>query len=107
MAYAPNGDLFSKLEKAHKEQRHIPEDTIRKWLYQLCLALEYIGRPHPPPPPRWVTHATDDWVRVGMDAEWGWSREVVALWVLRATLTGDAGVCAPLSGLASWGVRSS
>jgi len=44
MQYAPNGDLFSKLERAHKEQRHIPEETIRRWLYQLCLALEYIGK---------------------------------------------------------------
>jgi tetratricopeptide (TPR) repeat protein len=43
MSYAPDGDLFSKLERAHKEQRHIPEDTIRKWLYQMCQALVYIA----------------------------------------------------------------
>lgn len=43
MSYAPDGDLFSKLERAHKEQRHIPEDTIRKWLYQLCQALDYVA----------------------------------------------------------------
>uniref|UniRef100_A0A7S4PBT7 non-specific serine/threonine protein kinase n=1 Tax=Guillardia theta TaxID=55529 RepID=A0A7S4PBT7_GUITH len=43
MQYAPDGDLFSRLEKAHKEQRHIPEDTIRKWLLQLCKALDYIA----------------------------------------------------------------
>jgi hypothetical protein len=27
MSYAPDGDLFSKLERAHKEQRHIPEEV--------------------------------------------------------------------------------
>mmetsp|Transcript_47757 Transcript_47757/g.97617 ORF Transcript_47757/g.97617 Transcript_47757/m.97617 type:complete len:482 (+) Transcript_47757:235-1680(+) len=43
MSYAPDGDLFSKLERAHKEQRQIPEDTIRKWLYQLCQALDYVA----------------------------------------------------------------
>uniref|UniRef100_A0A7S0EUZ3 non-specific serine/threonine protein kinase n=1 Tax=Hanusia phi TaxID=3032 RepID=A0A7S0EUZ3_9CRYP len=43
MQYAPDGDLFSRLEKAHKEQRHIPEDVIRKWLHQLCKALDYIA----------------------------------------------------------------
>ena len=78
MSYAPDGDLFTKLERAHKEQRHIPgnlapslphvlnstlysqyktnatsadvcgilisaEETIRKWLYQLCQALVYVG----------------------------------------------------------------
>jgi hypothetical protein len=37
MSYAPNGDLFNKLERAHKEQKHIPEATIMKWLHQVCL----------------------------------------------------------------------
>eukprot|EP00802_Teleaulax_amphioxeia_P004715 Tamp_04719.p1 GENE.Tamp_04719~~Tamp_04719.p1 ORF type:complete len:449 (-),score=97.82 Tamp_04719:1406-2752(-) len=46
MSYAPDGDLFSKLERAHKEQRHIPEETIRKWLYQISQALVYIERKH-------------------------------------------------------------
>ena len=67
MSYAPDGDLFSKLERAHKEQRHIPEEVIkrkrtsslarvcaghirtrarvqlqmiRKWLYQISQGLE-------------------------------------------------------------------
>mmetsp|Transcript_37521 Transcript_37521/g.91198 ORF Transcript_37521/g.91198 Transcript_37521/m.91198 type:complete len:276 (-) Transcript_37521:840-1667(-) len=43
MSYAPNGDLFNKLERAHREQKHIPEETIRKWLVQLLKALEYVG----------------------------------------------------------------
>mmetsp|Transcript_38908 Transcript_38908/g.97425 ORF Transcript_38908/g.97425 Transcript_38908/m.97425 type:complete len:468 (+) Transcript_38908:290-1693(+) len=43
MSYAPNGDLFNKLERAHREQKHIPEETIRKWLLQLLQALEYVG----------------------------------------------------------------
>jgi hypothetical protein len=37
MSYAPNGDLFNKLERAHKEQKHIPEATIMKWLHQVRL----------------------------------------------------------------------
>lgn len=37
MSYAPNGDLFNKLERAHKEQKHIPETTIMKWLHQVRL----------------------------------------------------------------------
>lgn len=43
MSYAPDGDLFSKLERAHKAQQHIPEETIRKWLYQMSQALVYIA----------------------------------------------------------------
>ena len=27
MSYAQDGDLCSKLERAHKEQRHIPEEV--------------------------------------------------------------------------------
>jgi hypothetical protein len=29
MSYAPDGDLFTKLERAHKEQRHIPGNLAR------------------------------------------------------------------------------
>lgn len=36
MSYAPNGDLFNKLERAHKEQRHLPEETIRVSVVSAC-----------------------------------------------------------------------
>jgi hypothetical protein len=48
MSYAPNGDLFSKLERAHKEQRHIPEETIRVSLVVVatcvCLCMNIVDK---------------------------------------------------------------
>lgn len=42
MEFAPDGDLFSFCKAMSKKKQHIPEKTLRKWLFRICDAVNYM-----------------------------------------------------------------